>query len=243
MVLFGWKSAAVIPTFKKKVTLLKLQWIGCSADMHTRCFNGPVSTWLSLNSNSSPLLSLLLQAVFSSLTRSIAQPLHPSSLATPLLSPSLKTNMSALCISHRRSHRGDVNAAFHRWPTHYLFESSSSYPPTLTSTHPPPPVIHIILLDQAFTFLGTPLSVFHWHLTNRVQCKASLNHINLISQPLTVFHHIFCQLVIFYSKAVLSLMISWISIWVISFLVPPRLRISHENRSSSKCSGPGSQHL
>lgn len=117
--------------------------------------------------------------------------LHPSSLAAPLFSPFLKVNMSALCTSCCRSQCRDVSTALYQ----HLFQSSSSYPDTKTPSPPSPSVV----LHTSVSFAGTSLSVFRCRLSNRFQCKAAWNHINPFSQPLNVFHHLLCQLVIFHS--------------------------------------------
>jgi len=55
IVTVGWKSAAFILTFQKKITLLKLQRLRPSADLHVSCMKAPMAMEQTLSSSSFPL--------------------------------------------------------------------------------------------------------------------------------------------------------------------------------------------
>lgn len=234
--LLACKSAALMLTFKKKVTSQKLQWIRCSAGRHASCFKAPVAMEQSLSSSSLSSPLSCSPCCLQQPNSMYPTPLHQTSSIPP--ASQLDQRATSLHLLPQLTPLGylppDVNAASYCWPTQLPVQKqllSPSIRPHRYSHHTPRPFFNL------FAYISISIS-----LLLIKQCKASLHHRNLISQPLNVSHHLFCQLVIFYSKAGLSHTISWISIQVISFSLPPRLRVSHEKRSSV-CSGPGFQHL
>lgn len=141
--------------------------------------------------NSNSLSPLMFSPVFSSLIWSIT-----NCSILPLLQL-----LSSACSWRLTCQLSAAPAAGHSaemWVLLCTNTYSRAAPLTLTPIHPPHPILPIIIHTSS-SFAGTSLSVFHCCLSNRFQCKAALNHINLFSQPLNVFHHLFCQLVIFHS--------------------------------------------
>lgn len=141
--------------------------------------------------NSKSLSSLTFSPVLSGLIWSITN--YSIFPLLQLLSPACSWRLTCqLSAAPAAGHSAEI------WVLLCTNTYSRAAPLTLTSMHPPHPVLSIIL-HTSFFVAGTSLSVFHCCLSNRFQCKAALNHINLFSQPLNVFHHLFCQLVIFRS--------------------------------------------